>query len=345
MRVVGGVYVSTDETSQGCSRRNASCTFFAVMGSRFSRNAAKTSGGGIFTKDPTVFRYSCSPEDTETPPAQNPIDATKRLISAHDTCPEWVENEAGQYGPMIASCAHSARGLMIAGDETDDEELVKNTSFVVKNHRSGDVLPALLLEVVDGFRQGPPLGSNEAYVHASMHSPDNFFAGEVIMAVNERRKAFPPISGFQRPGQYEIRIDFSESDLPPLVVDVEVRRCKMGECAQENGTLCVPCSGSQFNFDPDASVCRSCPENGNCTTNVIHPIRRYWHKTPCAKHIQRCVSREGCDFDGREEDLMDVTQDLHDCQMDEQLNEKYSQAQCKKVRAMPIVRGQQDVFV
>ena len=320
------------------------------MSSRFSRNTAKTSGGGIFTKYPRVFRYSCSSEETETPPVQNAIDTlttTNLLTSVHDICPEWIGNEAGRYGPMIASCAQSAHGFMIDGDETDDEESVKNDRFVVKNHRSGNVLPALLLEVVDGYGQGPPLGISDAYVHASMHSPDNFFTGEVIMAVNERRKAFPPISGFQRPGQYEIRIDFSESDLTQLVVDVEVRRCNLGESAQENGTLCVPCSGSQYNLDPDVSVCRSCPDNGNCTTNVIHPIRRYWHRTPCAKYMQRCVSREGCDFDGREEDLNAVTQELHDCQFDEQLNEEYSQAQCKKVRALPvaIVRGQHDVFL
>ncbi len=254
------------------------------------------------------------------------------LESAQDICPEWEGNNAGLYGPVIASYARSVKGFAVStAGQTDNEEPVKNNQLVSKNHRSGDSLPVLLAEVLDGYGQSPALGEGDAFVRATMYSPNDIFSGEVNMEVNAKRKGFPPITGFQRPGQYEIQIDFSEPGLEPLAIEVEIRGCILGEFSQENGTLCVLCSGSQYNFDPDATTCQPCPENGNCTTDVIHPDRGYWHRTPCSRHVQRCVSRDACDFSGREDDLNAVTSEMETCTLDKTLDRDYSRAQCKKV--------------
>ena len=151
------------------------------------------------------------------------------------------------------------------------------------------------------------------------------------MLVDEGRKAFPSITGFQRPGRYEIRIDFSEPDLESLTLEIDVRECNLGEFVQEKGTLCVLCSGYQYNFDPSAPACQPCPENGNCTTHVIQPIQGHWHRTPCSRHVQQCVSREACDFVGREDDLKAVASDMETCELSETSDRNYSQAQCKEV--------------
>ena len=332
--VIGAVHIATHRRRQSCTNSHDPCTFVAVTGSRFSKNKAKTSGGAIFLKDPTVLRYSCSPKDTEVPPAIDATDVLKELDaleSAEDICPEWSTNEAGLYGPNIASSARSARGFIRNNDAAKTEKPVKNNELVSKNHRSGDSLPTLLVEVLDGYGQSPALGEGDTFVQATMHSPNDLFSGEINMPVNEMRKGFPPITGFQRPGRYEIQINFSESGLESLTVEVQVRDCKLGEFSQENGTLCVPCSGSQCNFDPDATTCQPCPENANCTTEVIHPNAGYWHRTPCSRHVQQCVSREACDFSGREEDLDDATREMETCELDASLDRDYSQAQCKEV--------------
>ena len=306
----------------------------AVIGSSFSRNRAKTSGGAIFLKDPTVLRYSCSAKDTEDPPE---IDATyvlgelEVLESAQDICPEWTTNQADLYGPNIASSARSAKGFTVDSDAANSERRVKNNELVSGNHRSGDSLPVLLVEVLDGYGQSPALGEGDAFVQATMHSPDGLFSGRINMLVDEKRKGFPPITGFQHPGRYEIQLGFGESELESLTFEIEVRSCKLGEFSQENGTLCVPCSGSQYNFDPEATMCQPCPEDGNCTTDVIHPGAGYWHRRPCSRHVQRCVSREACDFGGREHGLEDATSEMETCELDETLDRDYSQAQCKEV--------------
>ena len=332
--VVGAVHVATYRRRKGCMNSDDPCTFVAVTGSRFSRNKAKISGGAIFLTDPTVLRYSCSPKDTEVPPAidaTNVLEELDVLESAEDICPEWSTNEAGLYGPNIASSARSARGFTVGHDTWKNEKPVKNNELVSKNHRSGDSLPKLLVEVMDGYGQSPALGEGDAFVQATVRSPNDLFSGEINMPVNEKRKGFPSITGFQHPGRYEIQIDFSESGLESLIFEVQVRGCQLGEFSQENGTLCVLCSGSQYNFDPDATTCQPCPENGNCTTDVIHPNSGYWHRTPCSRHVQQCVSREACDFNGREGDLDDVTSEMEICELDESLDRDYSQAQCKEV--------------
>ena len=306
----------------------------AVTGSTFSNNRAKTSGGAIFTQDPNVLRYSCWSKDTETPPElyqTDALEALELLKSTKDMCPDWTANQADLYGPVIASYARSVSGFAIGNGQDDSERPIENNELVSGNHRSGDSLPMLLVEIVDGYGQSPALGEGDAFVQATMYSPDGLFSGEFNTQVNEKQKSFPPISGFQRPGRYEIRMNFSEPSLEPLSVEVEVRECQLGEFAQENLTLCVRCSGSQYNFDSDASMCLPCPENGNCTTNVIHPNKGYWHRSPCSRHVQQCVSREACDFSGREDALNDLTNEIETCEIEETLDRDYSEAQCKKV--------------
>ena len=340
--VIGAVYVSTRLHLQDCTKPNASCTSVAVTGSRFSNNRAETSGGAIFTKDPSVIRYSCSPKGTETPPKVYQADTLEELEllkSTRDVCPEWAGNQANLYGPVIASYATSIRGYAVGNGQVTNERPIKNNELVSENHRSGDSLPVLLVEVLDGYGQSPAFGEGDAFVQATMYSPNDLFSGEFNTLVNEKRKSFPPISGFQRPGRYEIQMNFSEPGLEPLSVEVEVRDCRLGEFVQENGALCVLCSGSQYNFDPDASTCQPCPENGNCTTDVIHPNKGYWHRTPCSHHVQQCVSRKACDFSGRENALNELTNDMDTCKIEGTLDRDYSEAQCKKVSllsAMPV---------
>ena len=324
--VLGALHIATDREQGGCSQMDVSCTFVAVTGSSFLNNSANTSGGAIFTRDHRVLRYSCSREDDSDALPQLDV-----LTSVRDMCPEWTGNRAGRYGPTVASYINTVRGLTVDGNDNSKMKLLENNRLVARNHKSGDALPTVLLEPLDGYDQGSPIGTGNEYIQATMHSPDGFFSGGMIMSLDRQRNRFPPISGLQSPGSYRILIDFSEPYLRHFTIDVDVRSCRVGEFSQDNGALCLPCSGSQYNFDPNATECATCPENGDCTTNVILPKRGHWHRTPCSKHIQRCISRKACDFEAREEKLSALTQNLNDCDVDEVLDKEYSQAQCAKV--------------
>ena len=332
-RVIGAVHISMLQTRKRCRKLDAGCISVAIAGSSFSMNKAKASGGAaVFTNEPDGLQYSCSPKPAEvhTTDTDAKLDT---LESIQDLCPEWNTDLSDVQGPVITSYARSAKAFIVEDGRANSERPVRNNDLIAENHRSGDALPTILVEVLDGFGQSPALGGDNTFVRATMYSPDDLFSGEVNMRVNENRKAFPPITGFQHPGRYEIRIDFREPNLESLAFSVDVRECKLGEFAQENGTLCVLCSGSQYNFDPNASTCQPCPDNGNCTTRVIHPIRGYWHRTPCSQHVQQCVSRDACDFVGREDDLRTVTNGMETCALSETADRDYSQTQCKEVSA------------
>ena len=298
------------------------------------RNHAAVAGGGIFVQDANILRYSCSAKRTSVPHEfySNETLATLDTFLPHRTvCPNWKSNSAQRYGPIFASYAQSTRALIKNLDNPNEEALVEDHRVVVRDHRSGDPLPPLFIDVVDGFGQNLSLGREDADVLATISSPDRFISGKLTVPLDEQRKQFPAISDLQQPGVYEIHINFSEPQLPALLIEVEVRSCRIGEFVQENGKLCVPCSGSQYNFRSNHSACVPCPEHGNCTANIIHPAKGYWHRNPCSQYMQQCLSREACDFAEREADLTATTQDVDSCAFNETLDAAYAEAQCKKV--------------
>ena len=117
---------------------------------------------------------------------------------------------------------------MDSNEKSRMKPIEKNRLFA-RNHKSGDALPAILLEPLDGYDQGSPIGSGDEYVQATMHSPDGFFSGSITTSLDQQRNGFPPISGLQLPGSYRILIDFSEPYLRHFTIDVDVRSCRIGE--------------------------------------------------------------------------------------------------------------------
>ena len=328
------MHVATAFTPHNCSVETASCILFAVTGSTFSENTAEIAGGAIFVQHPDILRYACSSRRTEIPPAPYTADVIGDLdflASAHDVCPNWSRNRAGRYGHTVASYATNVLEFAERGSTTGNRAPIKGNHLVATNHRSGDPLPIVQMEVLDGFGQGPPLGQQDQYITATIRSPSGFFTGSINMLLDEKLKGFPPISSLQSPGPYEIYIDFSEPGIERFIIEIEVRQCRLGEVVQEDGKLCVSCSGSLYNFDLNASECSACPDNGNCAGNAIQPVRGYWHRSPCSAYIKQCISREACDFADREKKLTTATETLESCEQDEQLADAYARAQCKKV--------------
>ena len=179
------------------------------------------------------------------------------------------------------------------------------------------------------------MNADDALVRVVMWSEpqDNaLFPGNVTMMMTDGTAEFSQINGLQLPGNYVIRIDYSEAKLPGLKIDVNIRSCIIGEEKSEDRKLCVQCPETQYNFLPEDSGCKDCPAHANCKQrNVIQPENNYWHDHPCSTHMQQCLSPEACVFDRRASHLANLTKDIEDCNVDLSITDQYAEGQCHKV--------------
>ena len=311
-----------------------SCTAVALTGISFSTNRANASGGAIFVEDPDILRYSCPAREVGTLPFRSDSDISHiltPLTSVGDTCHGWSQNKAGDYGPTVGSYGRTVRVFTPGNDSRANEKGEHTNRLLFDERKSGDPLPLVNVQILDGFGQGPPIGSGDEYIVATIRSPNASFFGEVKKTLSETQNELPVIYSLQRPGQYTVTVDFSEPWLSQIVIEIEFRSCWIGESVQANGTLCIPCGDTQYNFDSNASTCMPCPVNGNCTSNAIFPNRGYWHRTPCSRDIQECISKEACDVPERDMELFTIQQDMRSCHFNKTLDKTYAEALCKKV--------------
>ena len=288
----------------------------------------------MFVEDPDILRYSCPAQEVETLPLwfdSNDSQILTPLTSVRGFCHEWGQNQAGGYGPIVGSYARTVRVHTPGDDSRTNRKWEQTSQLLLNGQKSGDPLPSIEVEILDSFGQGPPLGRGDEHIVATIRSPNESFFGEVKKVLSEPQNELPVIYSLQRPGHYTVTVDFSEPRLSQIVIDIEFRSCIIGECVQESGKLCVPCSGTQYNFDSNASACTPCPANGNCTSNAIFPNRGYWHRTPCSHDIQECISKEACDFPERDMELFTIQQEMRNCHFNKTLDRIYAEALCKKV--------------
>ena len=84
-------------------------------------------------------------------------------------------------------------------------------------------------------------------------------------------------------------------------------------------------------MSPEDDACQPCPPNANCASdNVVQPNREYWHPYPCSVHMRECLSQSACDFD-REAQLVAITRDMHDCDLNAATESAYAEEQCNEV--------------
>ena len=150
------------------------------------------------------------------------------------------------------------------------------------------------------------------------------------------------VTGFAKPGNYTVLINFDEDILKEEEINVTVQSCTIGEASLRDGTFCEPCNAATYNFDlKEDSKCQPCPDNGNCTTKVIVPKQGYWNSSPCSPHIQRCLTTHACDGEIRTTTLQEISENISICSMNEWNLEtrdsgsynicEYRQAQCVQV--------------
>ena len=333
---LGAIVFFRDSKQANCTIQDDNCSFLVVTDSVFSENEAVSAGGAIFVSDIDSIRLSCSaykrwPSRSEFYDREE-LKTLDGMRSMEDICPAWKGNQAGLYADDVGSSGARVRMTAIPDDLYNGVEKVSGNRFIVEGHSSGEPLPIIQLEVVDGLGQGPAVGSNNPVIEAVMTSPEGFFSGSVNVKMNEGVGNFSGVVGFGSKGVYQCTIDFSEEFIESLVVEVHVRGCRLGEVAAASGMVCEPCTSDTYNLMPgNGTGCHPCPENGDCTTHVILPAKGYWHKTPCSENIQECLSSEACDFEEREDKLTPATKNTSSCEFDEEYVQNYTEAQCREV--------------
>ena len=332
---VGGIQIAAKRlfTLQKCRTEQDKCIVAAVADTSIMDNRARSAGGAVFIDTVAGLRLNCSGESKE-PELQfysrKQWKSMKRLESTDDICPSWKNNTAERYGPNVASSVSNVQ-KEIADEETGVLSLVNGSNYTVHKQISGEPIPLIVLTPVDDLVQGPAVGENNEHIEAVMSSPDGFFVGSVRKPLGVEGANFSA-TGFVQPGNYNVLIDFEGADLESFEITVEVKTCDIGEVPSGNGTFCESCNVASYNFSPEKDPeCHPCPENGDCSSQVILPNRGYWHRTPCSEHIQRCFTAEACDSGNREDALSELTQDVLTCQFDEEYLQNYTEAQCREV--------------
>ena len=304
-----------------------------MVNTLLTNNKAEDAGGAIFIDTVVGLRANCSDASTEQEVefySKRQWKAMTRLTSIDNICRSWKNNSANRYGPDVASYALDVQ-KKIADEETGVSELADGSLLTIHNHRSGKPIPAITLTPVDELGQGPAVGENNEDIKAVMSSPDGFFVGNVRESLCVKGANLSAI-GFVKPGTYEVQIEFEGADLESFEITVEVKPCDIGEVLSGNGTFCETCNVASYNFSPEEDTeCQPCPENGDCSSQVILPNRGYWHQTPCSERVQRCLTEEACGSENRKEALAKITRDVESCDFSEQYLQNYTAAQCREV--------------
>ena len=295
-------------------------------------NRAGSAGGAVFIDTVAGLRLNCSAESKDQALqfySGKQRDFMKRLTSVDDICTSWENNSAGRYGRDVATSAIDVR-KEIVDEQMEALSLVSGSNYTVHKHRSGEPIPLIVLTAVDELGQGPAVGENSEDVEAVMSSPDGFLAGSVRKTLGMEGTTFSA-TGFVQPGNYRVLIEFEGADLERFEITVEVKPCDIGEVPSGNGTFCESCNAVSFNFSPENDAeCRPCPENGDCSSQIILPNDEYWHASPCSKNVSKCLSADACHNKKRVEKLEQLTRDISNCNISSKEIEEYQQAQCEE---------------
>ena len=317
------------EKRERCLTNGTDCPFMAVVDTKFFDNTAEVAGGAVFAGYSDAVRLNCSIASLDTGLAfyeEEEWMAVKRLKTQADICSSWKGNSGNVYGHEVGTYATYANmtvkkakiSVCVSGEK----------ACVIDGYRTGKDLPKAKLTLMDGLGQGPAISYGS--INAIMSSArGEFMVGSIVLPMDEGNCTFESVRGFVAPGDYNLTVEFGEKTIKEIRITVVVRDCSIGEIVAPGTGVCQECSNTTYNFDSSKnSSCRPCPENANCESQVIIPDDGYWQKTPCSKHIHRCLPTSSCKRENRSENLTDLVGDAANCTFDRSVIENYTQAQC-----------------
>lgn len=149
------------------------------------------------------------------------------------------------------------------------------------------------------------------------------------------------------PGEYNLRLSFSDDRIEPVDLKTGLQFCKLGEESVLNNTACQKCEIGTYSIEQPLSKCKECPMGCACKKWGIAPMQNNWSPSPCIAKAQECLSEDGChygmyfticavlydfDLEGRIERIDSFFDGQHPtCDLNETELERYRNEQCSEV--------------
>ncbi|CAD7704617.1 unnamed protein product, partial [Ostreobium quekettii] len=295
--------------------------FLVVAQSQLIGNAAKITGGAVYTNAPDYMAVLCD-QPLEKREVVRSVGGQKWLEVADVVVPRqsslfggsgacakiWADNtveKQGRGGPVATSgtsarvcgsrsgsCAVSSRRCKRSPRKCDGEGL----SLAIANHTSGELLDAFGVEVFDLFNR-PAL--QESGLKITMGTGRNVLVtGQVSAPLRTVTNITELRFQAKLNRTYDMFVNFRRAFIPPVLLRVQVRGCLPGEVPNKNEDLCVACGEDMYSFSPEQG-CGACPENARCGASTVTPEAGYWQATSVSARMHLCTSKPACDYEDR----------------------------------------------
>eukprot|EP00899_Mesostigma_viride_P008438 jgi/Mesvir1/17596/Mv08828-RA.1 len=250
----------------------ASADALHLRGCQCNNNSALAGGGGVLWAR-VRLNVTCR-------------DGT--VASAHTGCDSWSGNTA-RYGHNAAT---SAASLSIHPATAPPADAV---------FRSGQVLPPISVDVLDGYSQRVVSGAG-ALVSVDGAPPG--LTGKLLQASVNGRAEFGDLVLSALPGTYTV--SFASAGVRGTNVRLRVRACIPGEVRRASNA-CERCDPPLFSWRPQNRQCELCPPEAICLGgDDVLPLPGYWRSSNVSYEFHACLNENACAYPGREEYLADV---------------------------------------
>eukprot|EP00198_Chlamydomonas_reinhardtii_P010737 XP_001700074.1 predicted protein [Chlamydomonas reinhardtii] len=192
---------------------------------------------------------------------------------------------------------------------------VADCDFVSNTARSGGGLYAAWDTGVQPYgaltlRQRVSGGVEDSRVAVSVTSTPPVVSGQTQLLTEAGVGHFTDLKVRGTPGAYNIsfRAAVRDRTLPPLVMQVRLRPCLLGEVRTLDNDKCIRCAAATFSLDPTNTSCDLCPNNADCPMagqgRVLLPEDGYWHSSPYSPQVHYCPWSEACSYGNRSARLL-----------------------------------------
>ena len=246
----------------------------------------------------------------------NHISVCQSLVKAR-----FDEDGAMQDGENVdaADVGSMARALAIDGLEegTELRRVASGERLSLpcdrKAEKESSCIEGFTVSVLDAFNQTISRGIDDATVGLSLVSPNIGGAIHYVTTNGTARIDATTARGIGIVSNVEI-----QNDRVPSIrtqTTFSTRQCYPGEFA--TGDSCHPCPADVYSFNASLGQCHPCEAHAKCKGQAsLVPEDGYWHSTPFSPKFHRCIEKEGCRFDDREEKLDAFYQDQEQLQKD-----------------------------
>lgn len=309
----GALFFWIEKEAETCM--TAMPVLIAIAKTKFSQNKATAAGGALFTNTPQGMHVCCDCDhitnrEEELIDRECPIvhGSSMHQLNSINGCPNpcnqtWNGNIAGEIfgghavstiGDFVSVCKSSSRDNYLC---TGPRKPLR-----ILNHTSGEDLESVYLDLNGAFEY-LELGQTRAHVEVTSNSTNVHLRNRLIARL-EPNTSLTSIHLQAAVGQiHTLVLEFIPPIFPDLSIEIEVRPCLPGEILEFHGERCVACKEGSYSFGPFQN-CIKCPSfHAVCRQSTITPEDGFWHSTSKSSQIHKCILKEACKYEGRNDVL------------------------------------------